>query len=161
MKYPLDIAEATDSHHSDENKPSTKEESIMRGIKMILAMGILLAVAAPMVMAGSDSPKEVYAVYVIAQKAGDLEGMSVCVIEAKAKQLEAMPEDQKGQIAEMMKMMAPAEYAVVSEDIQGDNATLTVTGKTSDFSGGLRDQKGTITFLKEGGAWKLAAEKWK
>jgi len=124
-------------------------------------VALLLAAAAAPAGAGSGSPRDIYAVYVTAQKAGDVEGMCGCVTEAKVKQLQGMPAARKKQVIEMVKMMAPVEYTVVSEEIRGDGATLTVSGKTTDFSGGLRDQKGVITFVKEGGAWKVASEKWR
>ena len=122
---------------------------------------LLSAVIALPVMAGCDSPSDVYALYITAQRDGNIKGMCEYVTEAKVKQLEAMPEEQKTQIAEMMKMMAPTEYTVVSEDIQGDSATLTITGKATDFSGGSCDKKGTASFVKEGGVWKLSRDSWK
>ena len=122
---------------------------------------LLSAVIALPVIAGGDSPQDVYALYIVAQRDGNLKGMCEYVTEAKVKQLEAMPEEQKTQIAEMMKMMAPTEYTVVNEDIQGDSATLTLVGKATDFSGSPCDKKGTACFVKEGGLWKLAKESWK
>ena len=118
------------------------------------------AIALP-AMAGGDSPRDVYALYITAQRDGNIEGMCEYITEAKVKQLESMPEEQKTQIAEMMKMMAPIEYTVIKEDIQGDSATLTLIGKATDFSGGSCDKKGTARFVKEGGVWKLEQEMWK
>ena len=136
---------------------------MMKRCAILSVAGIVLlsaAIALP-VMAGGDSPQDVYALYIAAQRAGDIKGMSEYVTEAKVKQLESMPEEQKTQIAEMMKMMAPTEYTVIKEDIQGDSATLTLTGKATDFSGGSCDKKGTARFVKEGGVWKLEKESWK
>jgi len=129
----------------------------------LLSAGIvfLSAVIALPVMAGSDSPQDVYALYIAAQRDGNIKGMCEYVTEAKVKQLEAMPAEQQTQIAEMMKMMAPTEYTVVTEDIQGDRATLILTGKASDFAGGSCEKKGTASFVKEGGVWKLSQERWK
>ncbi|MFH1039024.1 MAG: hypothetical protein V1789_10205 [PVC group bacterium] len=106
------------------------------------------------------TPAAVYDLYIVAMKAGDLDGMAAFVTKAKVDQLLAMPDDQKTQIAEMMKMMAPSEYAVVTEDIQGDIATLTLTGKATDFAGGFNEQEGTATFVKEDGVWKLVEDSW-
>jgi len=123
--------------------------------------GILAALClAPLATAG-DAPSDVYAVYMTAQQAGDLDGMAACVIEAKAQELKAMPDSQKAQIAELMKMGAPSEYTVVNEDIRGDKAILSLEGKGTDFSGNAVTMTGTATFAREDGAWKLKRDSWK
>ncbi len=114
------------------------------------------AAAAP----AGEMPQDVYGLYIVAMRAGDLDKMAAYVTKEKMDQLQAMPDEQKKQIAEMMKMMAPVEYAVITEDIQGDTATLTLTGQATDFAGGLNDQKGTATFVKEDGVWKLVSDSW-
>ena len=121
---------------------------------------LLLAVSTPL-LANGNSPQEVYALYIVTQRAGDVEGMAEYVVQAKKNQLQTMPEAQKKGIADMMKMMAPIEYTVVTEDIQEDTATLTLEAKAKDFSGQVSEQSGTLRFVKEGGVWKLAKESWK
>jgi hypothetical protein len=135
----------------------------MKGRNIVAVIGaavLLLAVSMP-VLANGGSPRDVYALYLVAQRAGDVEGMAEYVVQAKKDQLKAMPEAQKKGIADMMKMMAPIDYTVVTEDIQGDTATVTIKGKVKDFSGQVVEKSGTLRFVKEGGVWKLAREKWK
>ena len=132
----------------------------MRIISMIAAVTVLLVISAPL-MANGDSPRTVYDLYIVAQRAGDVDGMAAFVTKAQVEQLKAMPAEQKAQIGEMMKMMAPTEYTVITEDIQGDTATLTIKGKATDFSGAENEQEGTVSFVKEDGVWKLAKESWK
>ncbi len=132
-----------------------------RSVVAVFGVAVLLLAVAMPVMADGASPTEVYALYIVAQRAGDVEGMAEYVIKAKKDQLQAMPEAQKKGIADMMKMMAPVEYTVITEDIQGDTATLTLQAKAKDFSGQVSEQSGTLSFVKEGGVWKLAREKWK
>lgn len=135
----------------------------MKARSIVTVMGVavlLLAVSTPL-MADGNSPQEVYALYIVVQRAGDVEGMAEYVIKVKKDQLKAMPEEQKKGIADMMKMMAPIEYTVVTEDIQGDTAILTLKAKAKDFSGQISEQSGTLRFVKEGGVWKLAKESWK
>jgi len=126
-----------------------------------VAAVILLSMAVTLpVMPEGDTPSDVYAVYVVAQQDGNIEGICAYITEDKVKQLETMSNEEKIQISEMLKMMAPTEYIVVTEDIQGDNATIILTGKANDFAGGLIDQSGTVTLVKEGGAWKIVQERW-
>lgn len=135
----------------------------MRGIEiisMIAAAIVLLVISAPL-LANGDSPRAVYDLYIVAQRAGDVDGMAAFVTKAKVEQLKAMPAEQKVQIGEMMKMMAPTEYTVITEDVQGDTTTLTIKGRATDFSGVVNEQEGTARFVKEDGAWKLAKEIWK
>jgi len=135
----------------------------MKGKSIVAVIGVavlLLAVSLPL-LANGNSPQEVYALYIVTQRAGDLEGMAEYVVKAKKDQLQAMPDAQKKGIAGMMKMMAPVEYTVITEDIQGDTATLTLKAKVKDFSGQITKQSNTLRFVKEGGVWKLAREKWK
>lgn len=134
----------------------------MRGSGLVLAMGaaVLFLAATPLFVAAEDSPQVVYSAYIQCQRVGDLDGMAKHTTEAKAKQLVSMPDAQKQQISEMMKMMAPSEYVVITEDIQGDSATLKLKAKMTDFGGDVVEQEGTVTFVKENGKWKLVQETW-
>ena len=117
------------------------------------------AVTLPLMAEEGNSPREVYAVYVAAQQDGNIKGMCAYMDEEKVKLLGTMSEEEKTQLSELMKMIAPTEYIVVTEDIQGDNATLTLTGKRNDF-GRQIDQSGTVRFVKEGGSWKVEKDSW-
>ena len=133
----------------------------MRGSSLVLTVGaVVLFLAAVSPASAGDSPQAVYSKYIKYQRAGDLDGMAKHTIEAQAKQLAAMPDAQKQQISEMMKMMAPSEYTVISEDIQGNNATLKIKAKMKDFGGNVVEQAGSVTFMKENGVWKLIKETW-
>ena len=133
----------------------------LKSIVTVIGVAVLLLAVSTPLLANGNSPQEVYAFYIVAQRAGDVEGMAEYVIKVKKDQLKAMPEGQKKGIADMMKMMAPIEYTVVTEDIQGDTATLTLKAKAKDFSGQVSEQSGTLRFVKESGVWKLAKENWK
>ena len=127
---------------------------LIAGLSIVSALGALPA------LAGGDSPAAIYGLYLAELKNGDIEGMCEYVTEEKVKQLEAIPQAQQQQMVAMVQMMAPVEYTVIEEKIDGDTATLVLTGKGKDFSGNITDQKGTVTFKKEGGAWKVVKEKW-
>lgn len=136
----------------------------MRGVSVVLITGLVLlstAGTASVLAGGESSPGEVYGLYIVELRDGDIDGMCEYVTAAKVKQLETIPEAQQKQMIQMVQMMAPTEYTVVKEDIRGDAATLTLKGKGKDFSGNITDQVGTVTFKKEGGEWKLVREGWK
>lgn len=130
----------------------------------ILSMAgvVLLSVAFALpVLAGGDSPQEVYALYIAAQRDGNIEDMCKYVNDGRVQQFQSLSSDQKVELSKTMKQMAPTEYTVIKEDIHGNSVTLTLTGKTTDFGGSSRKHRGKARFVKEDGEWKLAQEVWK
>jgi len=56
----------------------------------------------------------------------------------------------------LIKAMQPTGVKVTGGAIDGTTATLLATGKDGD-----QTSNGTITMIKEGGAWKVEKEDWK
>jgi len=130
-------------------------------VMSVIGVFLLSAVMALPVMAGDDALQDVYAHYVKAQRAGDMEGICKYINDGRAQQLRSLPEAEQKQKVEEMKKMSPSEYSVIKEKIQGDNALLTLSGKSTAFDGGSREHRGYIRFVKEGGKWKVREELWK
>lgn len=130
-----------------------------RCIVLSVAVVVLFSAAIIMpVMAGDDSPQEVYARYISASRDGDLEKICKYVSDGKAQQIQSLSGEKRRQLAEKMKRLAPSEYNVTKEQINGIHATLFLSGKSATYSGGFR---GKARFIKEGGEWKLEKEMWK
>ena len=70
---------------------------------------------------------------------------------------EMSAEDTK-QMIEMMKLMRPSSVKVTGGFVSGEHATLNVEAVDPDSKAKVH---GTIEMAREGGAWKLLAEKWK
>ncbi|HLG42108.1 MAG TPA: hypothetical protein VI643_01995 [Planctomycetota bacterium] len=98
-------------------------------------------------------PKDVYASYRNAIQAGNVTAFKTLVAAsvASALEAEAAPE---ATLAEKKASMTDGAV-VLKSDEQGGTATLTVKGT---FKG--EDRWGTITLVKEGGAWKVLGETW-
>lgn len=74
----------------------------------------------------------------------------------RVKEANAMPAEQRADMLEFVKMMAPTNVKITNEKAAGAGATLTATAVDSDKS----PQYGTIDLVKEGGAWKISKESW-
>jgi hypothetical protein len=76
---------------------------------------------------------------------------------AKRKEAEAMPALVRGQGLQSMKLANPVTaVTVLKEENTVDGAKLMVEGIRPD----KKKKTGLVTLVKEGGAWKLAAEHW-
>jgi len=74
------------------------------------------------------------------------------------KQVEATPAGERAKMFELMKAMGTlTNVKIVKETPSGDGATLTAEGLDSE----KKKATGTITIVKEKGAWKLGGESWK
>ena len=66
----------------------------------------------------------------------------------------------KEEVAKMLKMgiakQGLSDLKVTSQKVEGDKATLELTGKLADG----RESSGKATMVKEGGAWKLDEDAW-
>jgi hypothetical protein len=71
-------------------------------------------------------------------------------------QVKGTPADERAMMFEMIKEMGAKNVKVVKETPSATGATLEATG--SDPAGGA--MKGTITLVKEAGAWKVDKESW-
>ena len=71
-------------------------------------------------------------------------------------QVKKTPADERAMMFDMVKEMGAKNVKVVKETPSAAGATLEATG--SDPTGGA--MKGTITLVKEAGAWKIDKESW-
>jgi hypothetical protein len=74
-------------------------------------------------------------------------------------QVDKTPADERPKMFEFVKMMSEMQTGVkvVREDRTTNGATLTVEATDTDKN----KVTGTITIVREGGAWKLGRESWK
>ncbi|MEA2238798.1 MAG: hypothetical protein QOC81_3522 [Thermoanaerobaculia bacterium] len=104
--------------------------------------------------AGGGEPGKAYAAYLKNLTAGDEKAFLSGVTAARAKEASSDPDFKK--LFPLIKAMQPTGVKVTSGAIDGNNATLVVTGKDGD-----NVSRGTVTMVKENGAWKVEREEWK
>ena len=106
----------------------------------------------------SQTPSQFYLEYRAAfDKATRLDDILPFMAAHKRQQAEAMPALVRDLGFPAMKSMnAVTSLTILKEDIAGDNATLTVEGVSSGKS-----RTGTVTVVRESGAWKIGGESWK
>jgi hypothetical protein len=104
--------------------------------------------------AGGGDPGKAYAAYLKLLAAGDMKGVLAGVSAARSKQASADPDFKK--LFPLLQAMQPKGIKITAGAIDGNNATLIATGKDGD-----NVSNGTITLVKEGGAWKVEKEDWK
>lgn len=130
-----------------------------------------LFVAAALPVAAGEPPKgggdaakspqaQVYAAWVKAVKAGDLEAWKKVVpaeasqqIEAQAKEMNKKPKD----VLDFLGAMTPDENKITGLKVDGNKATLSVTGKTK---GEPKPSYGSVEMIQEGGTWKVGKQSW-
>jgi hypothetical protein len=121
---------------------------------VLSAAGRLGAQAAP----ANETATQFYTRYLAAfQKATKMEQVLPFMSAARVTEYNGMPAEQKGGMLELIKMMAATNVKVTKEAAAGTGATLTVTGVDSMEK---KPQYGTVTLVKEAGAWKIAEESW-
>jgi len=133
----------------------------MRRMCVATLMGVVAACLMSCGKSGGSgnytSPKATYETMWAAAKAGNKDAMMACfsdVCRSKIAELEKLMADMPAEMKEgegdiAAKMMSEAKTAkceIGAEKIDGDKGTLEVT---------TNDKKETITFIKEGGAWKM------
>jgi hypothetical protein len=135
-----------------------------------LALATLIVVVAFSVSAGAPpkgagdaakSPQaKVYLDWVKAVKAGNLEAWKKLVpaeasqqIEAQAKEMKKTPKD----VLAFLGAMAPDENKITGLKVDGNKATLSVTGTTK---GEPKPTYGKVEMVQEGGAWKVGQQSW-
>lgn len=133
------------------------------GFALLLATATLSATAADAPKGGGAAKSEqakVYAAWVKAVKAGDLEAWKKVVpaeaaqqIAAQAKEMNKTPKD----VLEFLAAMSPDENTVTGLKVDGTKATLSVTGKTK---GEPKPSYGKVEMIQEGGAWKVGKQSW-
>lgn len=141
----------------------------MRRFLQLTLSALLVAVALPAAAAdppkgGGDAAKspqaKAYLAWVKAVKAGDIEAWKKAVpaeasqqIEAQAKEMKKTPKD----VLEFLGAMTPDENKITGVKVDGNKATLSVTGKTK---GEPAPSYGKVELVEEGGAWKVGKQSW-
>jgi hypothetical protein len=111
--------------------------------------------------AGGGEPGKAYMVYLKNMAAGDMKASLGGVSAERARQASSDPDFKK--LFPLLQAMQRTGVKIVKGTVDGNNATLLATGKSPESSRGddAPDSNGTITLVKEGGAWKVEREEWK
>ena len=124
----------------------------------VFTLGLALAIAVP-TLAGagqtSQSASDFYQAYRKAfAKAQKMEDLLPFMAAGRRKQMEGTPADERTMMFGMLKEMTAeqGDVKIVKETATANGAELAVEAK---------DGTGTVTLVKEGGAWKLDKESWK
>lgn len=104
--------------------------------------------------AGGGEPGKAYSAYLKLLAAGDMKGVLGGVSAARSQEASSDPDFKK--LFPLLKAMQPTGVKITGGAIDGNNATLLATGKDGDSV-----SNGTITLVREGGAWKVEKEEWK
>ena len=116
---------------------------------------ILLGVTLSAAFAQED-PESVYRKFHAAGLAGNYEEMRRYGTAAGAAQLAAMPAAQRSAMLKLTAAMLPKSYSITGRQISADGNQATLRA----VSNGDPQAAGTITLVKEGGAWKVESAKW-
>lgn len=103
--------------------------------------------------AGGGEPAKAYAVYAKALSRGDVAGVKRGVAAERASQMESK---EFKEMFSLIQAMQPKNVKITGGAVDGDTATLLATAKD-----GKETSTGTITMVREGGAWKVQQESWK
>jgi len=106
--------------------------------------------------AGGGDPGKAYLAFDKASRAGNLAEMKKSA--STTRPMPEMSAEETKQMIEMMKLMRPAKLKITGGFVSGDHATLNVEGEDPSSKSKMH---GTIEMAREGGGWKLIAEKWK
>lgn len=138
----------------------------MKNLKALaLAMLVSGLSCMPAALADEAGPKEVYLKYKTAMdSASKIEDLSQFLAKHVNDEIAKTPADMKPMMFGFMKESAPHAVQIISETVDGNSATLTLTGKTEpDKINGekVKEQtKGSCKLVKEAGAWKIDKESW-
>jgi hypothetical protein len=123
----------------------------------IFTLGLALTFAVPAMARAEQAPQsatEFYQAYRKAfAKAQKIEDLLPMMAASRRKQMEKTPADERNMMFGMLKEMTAeqGEVKVLKETATATGAELAVQAK---------DGKGTVTLVKESGAWKLDKESW-
>ena len=104
--------------------------------------------------AGGGEPGKAYAAYLKNLTAGDMKAFLGGVSVARAKEASSDPDFKK--LFPLLQAMQPSGVKVTGGASDGTHATLLAAGKDGD-----NVSRGTITMVRENGAWKVEKEDWK
>ena len=124
----------------------------------VFTLGLALTFAVPAMAGAEQAPQsatEFYQAYRKAfAKAQKVEDLLPMMAASRRAEMQKTPADERTMMFGMLKEMT-AE--------QGDVKVLkeTATANGAELSVQAKDSTGTVTIVKEGGAWKLDKESWK
>ena len=126
----------------------------------ILGLSCILAVSAA--LADSLAPEDTYIKYraalADAKKIEDLQSMLCRDVNEK---IEQTPPDMRPMMFGLLKDLTPKDVQVLSETVNGNGATLVLSGKTEPAGSGVSEKTtGKVTLVKEDGIWKIDKEAW-
>lgn len=110
-----------------------------------------------------QSPKEFYAKYHAAMAAANkIEDLQQYLCKRANKEINETPDPMRPMLFGIMKTLMPGPVKVESEKVDGDKATLNLVPDYSKAPKADPNEKGTgsVTLIKEDGAWKVDKEKW-
>ncbi len=127
--------------------------------RFVMATVVLALAVAPMVAQSTQTASEFYVEYRAAfDKAKSVDDILPFMATERQDEMNAVPAAERADMFEMIKMFgALTSVKVLTENVTATDATLTAEGIDSDSATTL----GTITLVKEGGAWRLSQESWK
>jgi hypothetical protein len=103
--------------------------------------------------ANGGDPGKAYAAYLKVFTAGDVPALKKAVSADRAKEMDSK---EFKEFFPAIQAMQPKNIKVTGGAIDGDTATLLASAKN-----GNEVSTGTITMIREGGAWKVQKESWK
>ena len=126
----------------------------MRSVLMV-AFALACSVASPSWAASSD-PLEFYREYLgVLAKAKSLEPLLPYYTSELATGLARMPKDMQGNYLKMNARKL-TDLKVIKQSVDANKAVFEMTAKTEDG----RSTSGTVTLVKEKGAWKVDDDAW-
>ena len=124
----------------------------------VFTLGLALTFAVPAMAGAEQAPQsatEFYQAYRKAfAKAQKVEDLLPMMAASRRAEMQKTPADERTMMFGMLKEMTAeqGEVKVLKETATANGAELSVQAK---------DSTGTVTIVKEGGAWKLDKESWK
>ena len=128
----------------------------------LLSVSLTLATAAGFA-ADNATPSAVYKQYHKALMAAtSVDQLSSFLCKKVNEDIQKTAPDVKPMMFGMIKDMTPKAFDVVSENIDGDHASIDLAAQTSDPAPNSSAEKSTgkVTFVREGGSWKIDKERW-
>jgi hypothetical protein len=139
----------------------------------LLHAAMMIASFASCALAAADSPKDVYLNYHdTLLKASDMKELQPFYAKEISDRISKGSKQQALGTLRMQKSMIPTDLKVDSEKVNGNEANLTISGVLSPpVKAGATASKnpkhvhkmhtvGTITMVKESGAWKIKHQDW-
>lgn len=126
---------------------------------------LALMSASEALAADALSPKETYLKYRSALPAANkIEDVSSFMCKKVNDDIAHTPAEMKPMMFGFMKETSPKAVQVVSEEVKGETATVLLEGKSApeakDGNAVKEECKGKVTFVREGGIWKIEKESW-